>query len=379
MALKICNRCIIDESVSGTSFDKKGICNYCKTHDILDKLFPINDKFLDIIEKIKKDGSKGKYDCIVGLSGGRDSTFTLYLVKKYGLRPLAVHFNDGFGNPVSGLNMKKALEKTGVELRTITSDWRESKDIKIATLKASVPDLEVGTDLGIANALYGTATKENIKYILSGTSFRTEGIAPLEWNYLDGKYLKSIIKKHGTVKLRKWSPNNPGFNLEVKHILYYTIYKRIKMVPILYYYNYNRQEAENIIKEEFDWINTGAHYYDDLYQSLMANILRIKFNIDFRKFIYSALVRSKQMDRSDALERIKKVYTIEDPKVIDLCIKRLGLTLEQYEKFNIEKTKTFRDYNTNYDIIKFFKIPIKILSKLNFFHPITYYKFFGDE
>ena len=85
------------------------------------------------------------------------------------------------------------------------------------------------------------------------------------------------------------------------------------------------------------------------------------------------------MDRSDALERIKKVYTIEDPKVIDLCIKRLGLTLEQYEKFNIEKTKTFRDYNTNYDIIKFFKIPIKILSKLNFFHPITYYKFFGDE
>ena len=135
---------------------------------------------------------------------------------------MAVHFNDGFGNPIAGENIQKAIKKTNTELRTITSDWRESKDIKISCLKASVPDLEIGTDLGIAASLYSTAKKENIKYIITGTSFRTEGLAPLDWNYLDGKYLKSINKKYGKVKLRKWKSDDAGFNLDLQQIIMFT-------------------------------------------------------------------------------------------------------------------------------------------------------------
>jgi len=375
--MRICSKCIMDETISDITFDKNGICSYCYIHDELNKAFPQNNSHLKIIEKIKKTGKNKKYDCVVGISGGRDSTYILYLLKQNGLNPLAVHFNDGFGNPIAGENIQKAIKKTNTDLRTITSDWRESKDIKISCLKASVPDLEIGTDLGIAASLYSTAKKENIKYIITGTSFRTEGLAPLDWNYLDGKYLKSINKKYGKVKLRKWKSDDAGFNLDLQQIIYYTIIKRIQMIPILYYVDYNRVQAENILVNEFDWVNTGAHYFDDLYQSLMTQILRKKFNIDYRKFNYSALIRSNQMQRDEALNRTKKIYVVEDPKVIDLCIKRLGLKKEDYFNFLDDKPKTFRDYDTNYNLIKLFKYPIKILSKLNFFHPATYYKFFG--
>jgi hypothetical protein len=142
-----CSRCIMDTSVPGITFNSKGECNFCNLHDKMDKEFPNGDKGrqqLDaIVNKIKQDGKGKKYDCVLGISGGRDSSFTIYYVKKIlGLNPIAVHFNDGFGNPVAGENMIKACSILGVELRTITSDWRESKDLKIAFLKASVPDME---------------------------------------------------------------------------------------------------------------------------------------------------------------------------------------------------------------------------------------------
>lgn len=380
MEYRICSRCIIDTTVPGVKFDENGECNFCKLQDKLEKQYPLSEegqrRFTKLIEKIRAKGKKNKYDCIIGISGGRDSTHTLYLSKQLGLRPLAVHFNDGFGNPVAGENMKKATQRLGIELKTVTSDWRESKDLKIAFLKASTPDLEIGTDIGIATALYGVAAKENIKYIFIGQSFRTEGIAPLEWNYLDGKYLNNVHKKYGTVRLRRWRPMDPGFNLEPWHLLYYSVLKQIKVIPILYYVNYIRRDAEKILKNELGWIYTGAHYYDDLYQSLMTYIYRIKFNIDRRIYNYSALIRSGQMSRDEALARIKEVYVIEDPRVIDLCIKRLGLTREELDRHIKEPIKTFRDYSTSYTYIKAMRPLIKILSILNILPKVTYAKYF---
>jgi len=194
---QICTRCIVDSSVPGHNFDNNGICSYCHLHDKLEKEHPLNDNgkkiFKRYIAKIRKQGQGKKFNCVLGISGGRDSTYSLFLAKKvWGLNPIAVHFNDGFGNPTAGENMRKACKKLDVELRTITSDWRESKDLRIAYLKASTPDMGTPTDIGIANALYGVAVKENVKNIIIGQSFRTEGIAPLEWNYLDGLYLKTI-------------------------------------------------------------------------------------------------------------------------------------------------------------------------------------------
>jgi len=381
MEYRICTKCIIDTTVPGVKFDEKGECSFCKLHDKLDKMYPLNEEgqriFEGIIEKIKTAGKKSKYDCILGVSGGRDSTYALYFAKELGLRPLAVHFDDGFGNPVAAENMKKAAVKLNVDLRVVKSDWRESKDLRIAFLKASTPDMEEAADIGIATSLYGVAAKENVKYAVIGQSFRTEGISPLEWNYLDGAYLKSVHRRFGTVKLKKWTPEEPGFNLGLSHMFYYAVIRRIKTIPLFYYVKYVRKDAEKIIKEKLGWVYTGAHYYDDLYQSLMAYVYRVKFNIDRRKFNYSALVRSGQMLREEALERVKEIYVIEDAKVIDHCIERLGLTRGKFEEYMKEPVKTFRDYPTSYGKIAAMKPFINILSRLNIIPGVIYDKYFN--
>ncbi len=380
---RVCTRCIMDTSVPGIVFDTQGVCNFCKVHDRLDNAFPLDERgetrLKRIIADIRKRGKGRKYDCIVGISGGRDSTYTLYLAKKvYGLRPLAVHFNNGFGNPVAGENMVKAATRLGVELRTITSDWREAKDIRIATLKASIPEIELGTDMGIASALYGASVRENVKYIFIGQSFRTEGITPLSWNYLDGRYLKSIHQAHGTVPLRKWKAEDPGFNLNLFHMLYYVIWKQIRVIPLPYFVHYRRKEADEILKKELDWVNTGAHYFDDLYQSLTTYVLRVKFNIDRRRFNYSALIRSGQLTREEALEKVKEIYVIEDPDVIRLCIKRLGISKEEFEKYLARPVKTFRSYPNHYHWIEKMKVPIQILTRFNLLPGTTYDKYFNS-
>ena len=371
----------MNATVPGIKFDSAGVCSFCHFHDMLEREYPLSSegqkRLESQIEKMKKAGQGRKYDCVTGISGGRDSTFTLYqLVKHFGLRPLAVHFNDGFGNPTAGNNMKQACERLGVELRTITSDWRESKDLKIAYLKASTPDLEEGTDVGIAAALYGVAARENVKHIVIGQSFRTEGVCPLEWNYLDGKYLKEVHRMFGTFPLRKGTLEDPGFNLELWRIFQYVVLKGIKVVPVLYYMNYVRKDAEKVIVDELGWVNTGAHYYDDLYQSLMTYLLRVKFGIDRRVFNYSALVRSGQMSRDEALERTGEVYVIEDPEVIRLCIKRLGLTREEFDEFVKAPTRTFKDYPSHYNLIRLFKFPIWLLTNLHILPKTAYAKYF---
>ena len=253
---------------------------------LLDLRLNILDEY---VEKIKHSGKGRPYDCVVGISGGRDSTYALYLAKKvWGLRPLAVHFNDGFGNPVTGQNMLQTVKNLDVEMRTITSDWRESKDLRIALLKSSTLNFGISTDIGLFNALFGVAHKEKIKYIIVGHSFRTEGIVPLVWSYLDGYNLKKIHEQYGTVPLRSWKPDDPGFHYDYKHIFYYGFIKRIKILTPLYYSDYVRSKVDKLLTEEVGWVNSGAHYYDDLYQSLLFHLERVKYNVDRRKPNYSA-------------------------------------------------------------------------------------------
>jgi len=378
---QVCSRCIQDSTVPGITFDENGICNFCHLHDKIEKIFPNNERgeiFLKkTFEKIKKKGAGKKFDSVVGISGGRDSIYLLYLVVKvWGLRPLAVHFNDGFDNPVAGENMVNACKILGVELRTITSDWREGKELKIDFLKASTPDLNMGTDIGIASSLYGVAAKENIKYILIGQSFRTEGIKPLSWSFFDGDYLRNVHKIFGKIPLRQWKPNDPGFHFGVKELFYYSIIRGIHTILPMYNFNYIRKEAEVIIKNELKWVYPGAHYYDDLYHSMIKYVHRVKFTIDMNMNSDSALVRSGQLDRESALQRAHGVYTIEDPKVIELCVKRLGLTMEEFNSFMELPSKTFRDYKTSYKYIRSARYLIKLLSWLHLLPKITYYKYF---
>ncbi|MFP4189634.1 MAG: N-acetyl sugar amidotransferase [Candidatus Woesearchaeota archaeon] len=377
-----CTRCPQDTTVPGITFDKDGVCNFCRLHDKMDKIFPAGEEGKRILRKMfqrmRKDGRGKKYDCIVGISGGRDSIYLLYkVVQEWGLRPLAVHFNDGFDNPVAGENMVKACRRLNVELRTITSDWREAKDLKISFLKASVPDLNMGTDVAIGSSLYGVAHKEGIKHIMIGQSFRTEGIKPLSWSFLDGEYLKNVQKEFGNVKLKPWEPNNPGFNLGIRELFYYTIIRRIKIFFPMYHVDYVRKDAEEILKKELDWVYPGAHYFDDLYHSLIKYVTRMKFKFDDNLNSDAALVRTGQLSREKAIERAHSVYHIEDPKIIDLCIKRLGLTKEEFNQYMERPPKTFRDYKTSWPYIKALRIPIWMMSRLHLLPKVTHDKYFN--
>ena len=377
---QICKRCVMDTAASTIVFDKDGECNFCKLHDGMDKNFPLHGDESNLLPGILNDtkakGNGKKYDCVLGISGGRDSTYLLYLAMKWKLNPMVVHFNDGWGNPVCGENMKKATDKLGMDFKIVTSDWRESKDIKIAFLKASVPEMDLGTDLGIAATLYSVAAKENIKTVLIGNSYRTEGIMPLIWSYMDGTYLHSVHKKFGSMQLRKWKSEEPGFNMSLYNIFYYTVLKGIKTIPILNYVNYRREEVGGLLETELDWKDTKGRYFDDLYHGFMSKILREKFNVDFRKTAFSALIRSGQMSREDAIEELNTVQGSEDPKIISLAIERLGITEEQLNEWLAKPTKTFKDYKTDYDIIKLFRLPIYFLSRLNILPPIAYDKYF---
>lgn len=377
---RVCARCICDDTFPNIDFDEQGVCSCCKLHDDMDRAIPDGAKGEAILEttvaSIKRRNRKAPFDCVVGVSGGRDSTYCLLWAKRMGLRPLALHFNDGFGNPVAGENMTKATRELDVPLRVVTSDWRESKDLKIACLKASTPELEQGTDLGIASALYGEATKEGVKDIILGHSFRTEGISPLEWNYMDGHYLKAVHKQFGGQPLRPWRPEDPGFNLRLPHMFYYAVIRRIRSHTVLNHAKYVRDDITREIEQNLGWVNPGAHYFDDLYQSLITNVLRKKFGIDRRKFAYSALVRSGQMSRDAALERISKIYEIEDPDVISLCIKRLGLSEAELEEILRQPPKNFRDYPNVYNLIRRAKWLVIPLEKLGLIPTIATVKYF---
>lgn len=379
--MTVCARCVVDRSVPGARFDAAGVCSYCHLHDEMDRAFPTGAagraRVARMAERVRREGAGRPFDCVAGLSGGRDSTYTLwYLVRELGLRPVAVHFNDGFGNPVAGENMARACTRLGVELRTVTSDWRESKDLKRAFLAASTPDLEEGTDLGIAAALYGAAAGLGLRTIVFGQSFRTEGICPLEWNFLDGRYLHAVHARFGTVPLRPWREADPGFNLRLRHLAWYTLGRRIRTEPLLYHLDYVRADTDALLTRELDWENPGAHYFDDLYQAFMTWVLRTKFGCDRRRFNYGALVRSGQMDRTEALDRLAHPSVIEDEAVITLCWRRLGLDAEELATLLAAPPRTFRDYPSSWPLLRALQGPIWAASRLGIVPGSTYAKYF---
>ena len=375
---KICSRCILDSSIPGIRFDDRGICNYCKIHDGLEKQHPIGElgqqKLNQMVDEIKRRGKNKKYDCIIGVSGGTDSTYTLYMAKELGLRPLAVHFDNGWDSEIAINNMKNAVKKLDVDLKIVTCDWEEFKDLQISFLKASTPDAEIPTDLAIQAVLFRVAAEEGVHYRIAGHSFRNEGLSPLEWSYMDGKYIKSVHKKFGKHELKRFS------DLTISDLLYYIFVKRIRAAYPLEYIDYRKEEAKKILKKELGWNDYGGHHYESIYTRFVASyLLPKKFGIDKRKIEYSAFVRSGQMTREQASEKLKEPPISEEQarKDREYVIEKLGLTDEQFEEIMSADPKTFRDYHTNYPTIKALRVPIKLACMFNLLPPTFYEKFLG--
>jgi N-acetyl sugar amidotransferase len=342
MSLRRCSRCLYDETVPSISFDEKGVCNYCHTHDRLNAEYPTGEegekRLQEIASQIRKEGRGKPYDVIVGVSGGCDSTYMLYLAKKLGLRPLAVHFDNTWNSTVATENIQAALKSLDVDLYTYVVDNKEYDDIYRSFLKAGVIDIEAPTDIGLAVVLNMAAEKYKIKYIFEGHSFRTEGVAPLGWVYMDAKYISSIQKQFGTYPLKTFP------NMLMPDFIKWTALLGIKKIRPLYYMDYVKKEAMVINTQELGWEWYGGHHLENRFTAFWHTYFApIRFGIDSRLLGYSALVRSGQLERSQGLELIAKPPEF-DPELIDMVKKRLGFTDEEFDALMNLPRKTYQDY-----------------------------------
>jgi N-acetyl sugar amidotransferase len=288
-SVDICSRCIIDDGVPGVRFDENGECNYCKIHDALDRAHPTGDEgkaYLDeLFADIKRRGRRRRYDCVVGVSGGVDSTYLLYHAKSAGLRPLAVHFDSGWDSEIAVTNIRKSISLLGVDLQTYVVDWEEFKDILRSHLYASIPWADMPTDIGLVASLYRIAAQEGVSAIFVGSNFRAEGKQPTEWTYGDSKMIRAIQRRFGTKPLKSF-PNLPPFTTVMNAFV-----RRIKMIRPLCYMDYSKQDARQLLEERFGWKDYGGHHYESIFTRFVHSYyLRTKFGIDKRKITLSAQV-----------------------------------------------------------------------------------------
>jgi len=361
---QICSRCILDSNIPDISFNDEGICNYCVQHDEFEKQFPQGiegkAKLQLLVDEMKKKGKNHKYDCIVGVSGGADSTYALYQTVQNGLRPLAMLFDNGWNSEIAVSNIKSATDKLGVDLETYVVDWEEFKSILISFLNASVPDADVPTDIGIKSTLYQTAVENKIDYIVTGGNFRTEGKIPRKWSYMDGRYIQKVHKQ--------FSGNNLNYypNLTLFDYLYYIFFKKIKVIGILNYINYNKSKIKDIISNELGWRDYGGKHYESIFTRFNQTQMRYKkFGYDMRLIEYAALVRSGQKQRDKAIEELKKPPYDEEQLEHDVnyVIKKLGISGEEFKRIYKLPPKTFLDYPTYYPMINSFRPVVNFISR----------------
>jgi N-acetyl sugar amidotransferase len=343
-ALHRCARCLYDERTPAISFDPDGVCSYCHTHDEMELEYPNGPegerRLQSLAAEIRAAGRNKPFDCVVGVSGGCDSSYLLYRMKELGLRPLAAHFDNTWNSTIATENIHNVLRALDVELFTIVVDNEEYNDLYRSFLKAGVPDIEAPTDIGLAATLYRAAEQHGIKYIIEGHSFRTEGISPLGWLYMDGKYIKSVQKQFGTRKLKTFP------NLSLYSFLKWTAAKRIRKVRPLYFMDYRKEEVKAFLAREFGWKWYGGHHLENRFTAFYHSyFMPQRFGIDQRLLGFSALVRSGQMSRAEGLRLMSEPPTF-DPEIIALVKKRLGLTDTEFDRLMNLPRRSYREFRT---------------------------------
>ena len=360
-----CKKCVLDSSTPNTNLilDENGICNNCKNYeDFASKSIlslPITEREFQLnllIEKIKKSGEKKEYDCILGISGGLDSAYLAIRAYELGLRPLVVHFDNGWNSELAVANINNTITKLGYNLQTYVINWEEFKDIQLAYLKASVIDIEVPTDQFIYATLYEIAYKYGIKYILDGNNIETEfwgGSWKWSFDKLDLVNLRNIHKQFGTIKLNKY-PKLGKFQR-----YFYSNIVGIESAYILNYLPYNKKNVESILKEKLNWQDPGGKHYESIFTRFYQGyILPRKFNVDKRKSHLSNLIWSKQITREEALEILKKpTYDLNlQDEDLNYILKKFELTEAEFEKIMNSPIVPHEYYGTDSAIEKRFKI-----------------------
>ena len=339
-----CTRCVYDAAVPGITFDEAGVCNYCAIHDEMDRQYPVGaegDRLLEAMAgSIRKAGRGKDFDCVVGVSGGCDSSYLLYRMVELGLRPLAVHFDNTWNSPTATQNIYNVLEHLGVELETYVVNNREYDDIYRAFLLAGVKDIECPTDIGLTTVLYRAAEKHGIRYIIEGHSFRTEGVAPLGWIYMDGRYIKSVHDKFGTRPMETFP------NLWMSDFLRWATIRNIRRLRPLYHMDYRKVEAKRLLTEQMGWTWYGGHHLENRFTAFFHTyFLPRRYGIDARLLGHAALVRSGQSTRDEALADLATPVTV-DPQVLALVKRRLGFDDDDLEAVLAGPHRHYSDYPT---------------------------------
>ncbi len=368
MEYVVCTNCVMDTTDSKIVFDENGVCDHCNTfyNNILPKWHTDErgDKTLKkIVKKIKRLGKGKDFDCLMGMSGGIDSSYLLYvMVEKYDLRPLVFHVDAGWNSQVAVNNIERLVDGLGLDLYTEVINWEEIKDLQLAYFKSGVPHIDVPQDHAFFATMYKFASKHNIKYILTGGNYSTECVRnPIEWMYYqsDSIQLIDIYKKHGTGKLNDYPVSNILW-----HKIYLPYIKGIKLIKPLDYFPYNKNNAMQLLMDKFGYQKYPQKHFESRFTRFYESYwLPKKFGYDTRKVQYSSLILTKQMTREDALKKLK--HPAYDPKTIhqdfEYVATKLGISVEELQSYMDAPNKTYKDYKSQENI---YNVGAKIMRML---------------
>ncbi len=342
---KTCTRGVWDESVPKITFDENGVSNYAQLFDKLVEAYPRGEKgqcdWDAMVQKIKANGKGKRYDCIIGVSGGTDSSYLLHIAKELGLRPLAVNLDNGWNSDIAVKNIKKMTSALGIDLDTYVVDYEEIKDLLKSYMYAGMPWIDMPTDLAIKAVLYKIAAREGVKFILRGNDFRSEGSQPTEWTYGDGKQLKYLHRKFGKVPLKTFP------NYTISSLFFYGAIRKIKSIYPFYFLDYNKNKAQDFLIAKYGWEYYGGHHFENIFtRFVMSYWLYEKFGIDKRKITLSAQVLSGEISRESAIKTITELpYKNEElDEVLNYITKKLDLTRDDFDKIYRAPNYGYKDY-----------------------------------
>jgi len=374
--VKICTRCVMDETAPDIWFDEQGICNYCYQFDAIAHDSPNDNRGMEIlnqiVDTIKRGATNRPYDVIIGVSGGVDSSYLVHWSVQKGLRPLAVNFDNGWHSEIAVSNIQNCLEKMGVDLVTNVVDYDEMKDLLLSYLKAGIPWADAPTDMALVAALYEAALKHKVKAIFVGNSFRAEGRQPMAWTHCDTRQLQYIQKRFGKEKI-KTVPLLSPFKL-----LYYGAVQGIKMIRPFNYMPYDKATARALLEKEYGWRDYGGHHHESIFTKFaIAYWLYEKFGIDKRRITYSAQIRSGLIEREKALEWLSQPPY--NPQQIEEDIiyisKKLGISREEFEMIWDNPNKSIFDYPSYLSLFYNYQKLATVLFKSIFpFKPLMAYE-----
>lgn len=365
---QICTRCVMDTSDPEITFDDTGLCSHCQRYDSMVRDIVARadrgerQSELDaIVAQIKERGRGHDYDCIMGLSGGVDSSYVAYTAKRLGLRPLAVHFDSGWNSELAVNNIENIVKKLGIDLHTHVVDWEEMRDLQLAFFKASVANCDIPTDHAFPAILYREAARNGIKYILSGSNYATEFILPSAWGYQSGdlRHLRDIHNRFGLHKLREYP--TIGF---FQQYIWYPYVRGIRTVKPLNYLPYNKFEAKKTIIRELDWRDYGGKHYESVFTRFFQGYyLPVKFGYDKRRAHLSSLINAGQVTREEALTELG--HPTYDPKLQAddkaFVAKKLGVSVAELDEIFLLPNKDYTEYAS---YAKLFEVGLKVKRAL---------------